>query len=175
MLMLKLNLKEIKNDCFESAWLLYEEAFPIYERRALKAQTVLFENPNYKFDVFVEKDIFIGFIFWWDFENFQYIDHFAVTKTKRNNGYGAKILKEFIKSNFKPTLLEVELPNSPINKRRIKFYERLGFKLNLHEYKVPSSVDNRKIDLLVMSYPKVISKENLNKFIVNNHPTIFNS
>ena len=173
MLMLKINIKEIKNDYFESAWLLYEEAFPVYERRTSKAQSRLLENPNYKFDVFIEKNVFIGFIMWWNFKDFQYIDHFAVTKSKRNSGYGAKIVKDFKKSSFKPILLEVELPNSPINKRRIKFYERIGFKLNLHEYKVPSFIDDSKIDLLVMTYPKFISKQNLSEFVSNNHPIIF--
>ena len=112
---------------------------------------------------------------WWDFKDFQYIDHFAVTKSKRNNGFGAKILKEFIKRNSKPTLLEVELPDSSINTKRIKFYERLGFKLNQHQYKVPSSIDDRKIDLLVMTHPRMISKENLSEFVSNNHPVIFKS
>ncbi|MFD0762072.1 GNAT family N-acetyltransferase [Lutibacter aestuarii] len=173
--MRQISLNTIDNTYFYSAWKLYEEAFPIYERRTLKAQTKLFGNHSYKFDLFVQDDVFIGFILWWNFKDFQYIDHFAVSKLLRNKGYGAKILQEFIKSNSKPTLLEVELPDSPLNKRRIKFYERLGFKLNLHNYKVPSSIDNRKIDLLVMSYPEVISKEKLNQFVVNNHPTIFNS
>ena len=173
--MQQIRLNTIDNTYFYSARKLYEEAFPVYERRALKSQSKLLANPDYKFDVFVKDNMLIGFILWWNYKEFQYIDHFAVTKTKRNNGYGTKILKEFIKSNFKPTLLEVELPDSPINKKRIKFYERLGFKLNLHDYKVPSSIDDRKIDLLVMSYPEAISKETLNRFVVNNHPTIFNS
>jgi hypothetical protein len=51
-----------------------------------------------------------------------------------------KILEDFIKGNSNPTLLEVELPDSAINNKRIEFYERLRFKLNLHEYKVPSSI-----------------------------------
>lgn len=173
--MTQFNLIDIDNPYFTSAWKLYEEAFPFYERRKLEAQILLLKNPNYKFDVFVEKNAFIGFILWWNFKDFQYIDHFAVTKSKRNNGYGAKILKEFIKRNSKPTLLEVELPDSSINTKRIKFYERLGFKLNQHQYKVPSSIDDRKIDLLVMTYPRMISKENLSEFVSNNHPVIFKS
>lgn len=173
--MTQFNLIDIDNPYFTSAWKLYEEAFPVYERRTLKAQSHLLKNPVYKFDVFIEKNVFIGFIMWWDFKDFQYIDHFAVTKSKRNNGFGAKILKEFIKRNSKPTLLEVELPDSSINTKRIKFYERLGFKLNQHQYKVPSSIDDRKIDLLVMTHPRMISKENLSEFVSNNHPVIFKS
>lgn len=173
--MLKINLKAINDDYFTLAWQLYEDAFPKYERRTLEAQSNLFRNPCYQFDVFVKEDCFIGFVLWWNFKDFQYIDHFAVSKLLRNKGYGAKILKKFIKRNPKPTLLEVELPESPINKRRIIFYERIGFKLNLHDYKVPSSIDDCKIDLLVMTYPKLISKENLSEFVSNNHPIIFNS
>ena len=123
--MTQFNLIDIDNPYFTSAWKLYEEAFPVYERRTLKAQSHLLKNPVYKFDVFIEKNVFIGFIMWWDFKDFQYIDHFAVTKSKRNNGYGAKILKE--------------------------------------------------IDLLVMTYPRLIAKENLCEFVSNNHPVIFKS
>ncbi|AZQ58302.1 GNAT family N-acetyltransferase [Maribacter sp. MJ134] len=173
--MIQLNLNNIDDDYFASAWGLYEEAFPVYERRTLEAQSCLLENPIYKFDVFIEKNVFIGFVMWWDFEDFQYIDHFAVTKSLRSKGYGAKILEDFIKGNSNPTLLEVELPDSSINNRRIRFYERLGFKLNLHEYKVPSSIDDRKIDLLVMTYPNSISNESFQKFVSNNHPKIFKS
>jgi GNAT superfamily N-acetyltransferase len=171
--MIQLNLNNIDNDYFASAWELYEEAFPVYERRTLKAQSHLLKNPVYKFDVFIEKNVFIGCIMCWDFKDFQYIDHFAITKSQRNKGNGAKILEDFIKGNSKPTLLEVELPDSSINKKRIKFYERLGFKLNLHKYSVPSSIDDRKIDLLVMTYPNLISQEFLQEFVSNNHPVIF--
>ncbi|WP_204345816.1 GNAT family N-acetyltransferase [Psychroserpens algicola] len=171
--MLQLHVKSINHDYFLIAWQLYNEAFPKHERRSLQSQSKLFENPDYRFYVFIEDDMLIGFMLWWNFKDFRYIDHFAVTKSKRNNGFGAKILKAFIKGNSKPTLLEVELPDNLIDNRRIKFYERLGFKLNLHEYKVPSSIDDSKIDLLVMTYPKLISKENLCKFVFNNHPIIF--
>lgn len=173
--MMQLNLNNIDDDYFASAWELYEEAFPVYERRTLNAQSHLLKNPDYRFDVFIEKNVFIGFIMWWDFKGFQYLDHFAITKSLRNLGYGAKILEDFIKGNSNPTLLEVELPDSSLNERRIKFYERLGFKLNLHEYNVPSSIDDCKIDLLVMTYPNLISLETLQEFVCNHHPIIFKS
>lgn len=173
--MLKINIKDINDDYFTLAWQLYEDAFPKYERRTLEAQSKLFGNPSYQFNVFVDKNEFVGFVLWWDFKNYQYIDHIAVAQPLRSKGYGAKILEEFINEVSKPIVLEVELPDSSINRRRIEFYERLGFKLNLHQYKVPSSIDDGKIDLLVMTYPKLISKEGLNEFVSNNHPIIFNS
>jgi len=173
--MFKINIKTINDNYFPLAWQLYEDAFPEHERRTLEAQSKLFGKLSYQFDVYIKEDVFIGFVLWWDFKNFQYIDHFAVSQKLRSKGYGAKILEEYINEALKPIVLEVELPDSSINRRRIQFYERLGFKLNTHDYKVPSSTDDSKIDLLIMTYPKLISKQNLGEFVSNNHPIIFNS
>ncbi len=168
-------LKKSTDNDFHQAWELYNDAFPLEERRTLDGQKRVLKRSNYHFEILIDHNQFIGFILWWDLEMFRYIDHFATSKSIRNKGFGKLILNTFINNDDKSILLEVELPASSIDQRRINFYERLGFKLNLHDYKVPSSVDNRKIDLLVMSYPEAISKETLNRFIINNHPIIFNS
>jgi hypothetical protein len=85
------------------------------------------------------------------------------------------ILNRFITTNDKAILLEVELPTSSINKRRIKFYERIGFKLNTHYYEIPAIRENHSaLQLLLMSYPNKITTEEVELFINNCHPIIFN-
>lgn len=170
----QVRIKNTSETYFQEAWELYEDAFPIEERRSLEDQTEILKNDDYYFDVLIDKGEFIGFIFWWDFETYRYIDHFATSKNIRNKGFGKLILNTFIDSGSKPILLEVELPISTINERRIKFYERIGFKLNPHNYTVPSSEENQPpLQLLLMSYPDSVSQNDVEVFVKECHPILF--
>ncbi|WP_282124767.1 GNAT family N-acetyltransferase [Algibacter mikhailovii] len=167
-------LKNISDNYFQEAWKLYEDAFPFEERRSLDNQSKVLQIDNYNFEVLIDKDQFIGFILWWDFETHKYIDHFATALEQRNKGIGKLILNKFIDSDDKSIILEVELPTSNINERRIKFYERVGFKLNQHHYEIPPiKEDELPLQLLVMSYPNMISEKEVNLFVEKNHPIIF--
>lgn len=171
-----IRLKNISDNYFQEAWKLYEDAFPIEERRSLDSQSKVLQNDNYHFDVLIDKDQFTGFILWWNFETNKYIDHFATALVQRNKGIGKLILNKFIDLDDKPIILEVELPTSKINERRIKFYERSGFKLNQHYYTVPNSQKNQPpIELMLMSYPSHISKKDVEQFTIISHPLIFNN
>lgn len=169
-----IRLKHVSDNYFKKAWKLYEDAFPIEERRLLDDQSYILQNDSYHFDVLINKDQFIGFILWWNFDTHRYIDHFATALDQRNKGIGKLILNEFIKSDNKSIILEVELPTSNINKRRIKFYERVGFKLNQHYYEIPPiKEDQSPLQLLLMSYPNFIYKKDVDLFVKKNHPIIF--
>lgn len=168
-----LRLKNTSNNFFKQAWELYEDTFPIHERRLLKDQFYVLKNDNYHFDILMNHNQFIGFILWWEFETYNFIDHFATCTQQRNKGYGKLILDKFIENNKRPTLLEVELPISTLNERRIKFYERIGFKLNQHHYTAPALQQGQSpYQLLLMSYPDVISKIDVEQFIKTGHPVL---
>ena len=172
--MKQIRLKNISDVYFNSAWKLYEDAFPLEERRSLDAQKNVMKKTNYHFEIIVDDNQLIGFLLWWDFEKNRYIDHFATLTEQRNKGFGKQILERFLDINDKPILLEVELPNSAINQRRIKFYERIGFKLNQHYYEVPSSKeDHSPLELLLMSYPEHLTKKDVEQFVESCHPIIF--
>lgn len=172
--MKQIRLKNISDNYFQIAWKLYEEAFPLEERRLIDAQARVMKNPSYHFDVIIDEKQLIGFFLWWDFETYRYIDHFATAIQQRNKGFGKLILEKFMDSNSKPILLEVELPDSTINQRRIKFYERIGLKLNQHYYEVPSSEEGHSpLQLLLMSHPALLSAKDVEQFIKTCHPIIF--
>lgn len=172
--MKQIRLKNISDVYFNSAWKLYEDAFPLEERRSLDAQINVMKKTNYHFEIMVVDNQLIGFLLWWDFEKYRYIDHFATLKEQRDKGLGRRILEDFLDINDNPILLEVELPNSTINQRRIKFYERIGFNLNQHYYEVPSSEeDHSPLELLLMSYPEHLTKNDVEQFIESCHPIIF--
>jgi hypothetical protein len=77
--MKKIRIKNISDNYFNMAWELYEDAFPIEERRIKDDQICVLKKDNYHFDVLIDENQFIGFILWWDFETFRYIDHFGTS------------------------------------------------------------------------------------------------
>ncbi|RYM33439.1 GNAT family N-acetyltransferase [Brumimicrobium glaciale] len=158
-------INSIKSPFFQEAWELYLSAFPIDERRELAVQEKIFTHEDYHFEIVVIENEFIGFITWWQFEGLRYIEHFATLPIHRGKGYGKSILEKFISENEEQAILEVELPNSEIDKRRIGFYERLNFKLNPHKYQqLPYRFNGAKVDLMIMSYPTKIDEVKLAKF-----------
>ncbi len=172
--MKQVKLENLSDTFFQMAWELYEGSFPLEERRLKDAQARVMKNPDYNFDIVINNKQFIGFILWWDFETLRYVEHFATSTEQRNKGFGKLILEKFMESNDKPILLEVELPHSTINQRRIKFYERTGFKLNPHYYELPPiQEDHSPLQLLLMSYPTPLSEKDVANFIKVFHPIIF--
>lgn len=170
-----LRLHHISDDYFQTAWALYLDAFPEEERRLLEAQEVVMRQKEYHFDVVIDNKKLIGFLLWWDFKSYRYIEHFATVPAQRNKGFGRLILERFMISDNKPMLLEVELPTSTINQRRINFYERQGFILNQHYYEVPPVKNGQApLQLLLMSYPNKLSLKDVAEFVKIVHPIIFN-
>lgn len=138
---------------FEEIYAIMEESFPSDERRIKEEQRDVFSEPAYK--VYVHKDEtekIRAFIAAWEFDGFLFVEHFAVDKTMRNLGIGAKMLRELIDSTDKRICLEVEPPLSEMPKRRIAFYERNGFSLNGYEYyQPPMSKGKNAIPLMIMT------------------------
>lgn len=53
--MKQIRLKNISDNYFHEAWKLYEEAFPVEERRLLKDQICVLKRDNYHFDILIDK------------------------------------------------------------------------------------------------------------------------
>lgn len=170
----KIKLKDTKYPYFASAWLLYEDAFPLDEKRSLNSQISIMNHPNYHFELIFQNDCFLAILLWWGFDDLRYIEHFATLPDHRGKGYGKDILNEFKQRDKRPLVLEVELPDDEIKQRRILFYERLGFHLTDHLYVQPSyRKGGLPIQLLLMSYPSSISLEEVEHFVKTCHPIIF--
>ena len=111
---------------------LYISAFPPEERRPLRKVYDLYNDSSpYSIELVEnEKEQAVGFITHWDFYRFVYVEHFAISGKCRNSGFGQKAMYQFInKIDHRPVVLEVEPANSDMAKRRIGFYQRLGFTL----------------------------------------------
>ena len=75
----------------------------------------------------------------WNFKNFVYIEHFVIDPTLRSHGLGSRALKVLQQAiGNRPLLLEVEPEHiSEEAARRIKFYDRIGFKVISRSYVQP--------------------------------------
>lgn len=117
---------------------LLHSAFPKEERRDTIQQREYTDN-NDKFSCYLIKDnnLPIGLLTCWDFEEFIYIEHFAIDPSLRNNGYGQKAITALKEKEVRPIILEAEEPTNELTKRRIGFYERQGFILQSYAYEQP--------------------------------------
>ena len=93
----------------------------------------------------------LGLLTTWHFEEFIYIEHFAIDPSLRSQGYGSEALKAFIHEHGKPIVLEAEPPTDALSIRRIKFYERIGLTLYDFPYMQPAyTEDSHPVELRLM-------------------------
>ena len=167
-------IKNIADKNFEEARVLYNQTFPPEERRSLKVQQKLLELDNYHYEIIEVDKQFVGFMLWFSFPEFYFIEHLATIPQVRGQGIGKQVLEQFQKVHSKTILLEVELPHSEINQRRIGFYKRLGFHYNDFEYfQPPFSAGEEPLELRIMSYPRKLSETDINEFVKDLHPKIY--
>lgn len=148
-----------KNE-FEEVFKIMEESFPIDERREKSGQEKILSDSYYRLYGYKRETHIAAFFAVWEFPEFSFIEHFAVEKSSRNLGIGAKLLQELLGMIKKPVVLEVELPVEELAERRIGFYKRNGFQLNDYEYEQPAMSEKGKaIPLKIMSYPDTLSEK----------------
>lgn len=140
---------------FDKVYAIMEEAFPACEIRTREGQRALLERPEYHLHTYPDGNGEpAAFLTAWEFERFRFIEHLAVGKSLRGGGWGSKIVADYQKADARPVILEVEPPETEMAKRRIGFYERLGFFLNEYPYEQPPMQETTGwCPLLLMSYP----------------------
>lgn len=109
---------------------LYTDAFPAHERRPWDALLEKFSDCSNSFHItgIYSMGRIVGFISWWQMDNFRYVEHFAIHPFNRSAGIGAKAITRFI-GHGSPVVLEVEPADTgTMASRRIDFYSRCGFK-----------------------------------------------
>ncbi len=157
-----IKLENLNSKYFKESWEIYNSSFPIDEKRDLNSQEKIFIKKNYAFCAILNENKIIGILSFWDLDNFLFIEHLAVKENQRNKGFGTKILKKFLVENNRTSILEVEKPNTAIDMKRIRFYEKLGFALNKFDYIQPSYGKNKKpVQMILMTYP---NKKKKNEF-----------
>lgn len=69
---------------YKAAIKLYADSFPIYEQRRSESQIKILQDNEYKFDLICDSDQWLGIICFWEFNQFIYIEYFAINAQLRN-------------------------------------------------------------------------------------------
>ncbi|MDE6714954.1 MAG: GNAT family N-acetyltransferase, partial [Muribaculaceae bacterium] len=111
---------------------IYLASFPADERRPFAVVRRYLKCSRRPFHILaaVMDDRVASFISYWEFPEFRYIEHFATLSSLRGDGIGSWLLHEFLHKSPLPVILEVELPDNDLAKRRIEYYVRQGFSLH---------------------------------------------
>jgi ribosomal protein S18 acetylase RimI-like enzyme len=155
----KLSLKKFNYSDFDNFFELMKEAFPSIERRNYEDQKELLNEVKYEIILNKdEKQSINAFLANWKFNNFYFVEHFAVANELRGHGLGSLMLKDYLIKSNKLIFLEVEPPEDKTSMRRIEFYERIGFYLNNFYYlQPPMQKQHDFLPLKVMSYPRAVN------------------
>lgn len=139
---------------------LYENAFPIHERRTLEALTPILNEPKIHLKAIMLHERFIGFAIYWKPEDWLYLEQLAITPEFRGKKHGKKVIEYLKHVAGQKLILETELPETDEAVRRIRFYERLGLKAVNYPYKQPPyRKEESPFPMLLMSAVEVNEEE----------------
>lgn len=163
----KYQLTSITDPMFDRAWEIYEASFPLIEQRVMDHQITAFASEQYYFDCFLEKGEIVGIACYWLFEEYLYIEHYAINPALRSGGYGSRILRELIESTSRIVILEIDEVVDETSTRRLQFYQRLGFHENPYHHPLPQYRDDAEHSdalLTILTYPRAIDEATYARF-----------
>ena len=146
---------------YDRIWEIMQEAFPPAERRSRTGMDRVMADPAFTLSVYRdETGEPAAFLTSWQLEGFRFVEHFAVSASLRGRGMGGRMLRAFLESGAGPVVLEVEPPENETARRRIGFYQRLGFHLVDYPYiQPPLQPHTPAVPLRIMSWPAPLSRE----------------
>ena len=116
---------------------IYSTSFPIHEQRDNEQQKEAFKNEHYHLICLIESEKLHSFICYWEFENYVYIEHFAVNNKLRGQNIGSGTLSLFKQEINKTIILEIDPVKDKVSAKRLRFYEKSGFKVNAYRHHHP--------------------------------------
>ena len=117
----------------------------------------------------------IGIFNYWDLPRFIFIEHFAILPENRDKSLGLQTMNLFLEQAQLPIILEVEPPETEIQKRRIAFYERLGFHLWTSEYvQPPYRSDFEGIPMQLMCFGQLDETEHFKHILSLLYRVVYN-
>ena len=141
---------------FERAMGLYAASFPAHEQRATASQQEIMANPQYRFQLIYDEQVFVGLLLCWETQDFIYVEHFCIDPSLRGKGYGTKAL-ELLADKGKVIILEIDPTVDEISRRRLRFYELAGYCVNTFTHVHPpyhAGVQGHR--LVVLSYGRTL-------------------
>lgn len=130
----KIRLSDTASPPYKEFETLYAKSFPVFEQRTKEQQAAAFVSTYYHLDLYYEDDIFIGFIAYWQFDRYSYVEHFAIHDMHRGHGYGAQLLNQFVDEQARQVVLEIDPIVDEVSAARWRFYERCTFSQNSYAH-----------------------------------------
>lgn len=150
---------------WERVWQLYEKSFPLAERR--KREDHLLATTDSQFFPLSawEGNELVGLLFFWEWDSYRYLEHLAVDDHLRGQGYGSQMLR-YLRDSEHTIILEIDPLVNELSVRRLQFYERAGYTLTPYRFvHLPYRLEAASQELLILSYPNMITKEQQHEFI----------
>lgn len=146
-------ITSINDSYFAPLYELYTTSFPDFERRSWAGlDRALNNEKKFSANALLEHNEFVGFLNYWRFDHFIYVEHLALVPQFRSLKKGTIAMEIFKQAVTLPIVLEVEMPSNSEATRRIRFYENLGFKVVSHYYAQPPYEGERFLTpMLIMS------------------------
>ena len=145
---------------------LYDAAFPEYQRRNDIDVAAVFRQPAYRLDAWLADGEFAAFMSWWNFPDIRYVEHLAVAPDKRSLGIGKKLLQAWLPTAETLVALEIDPVVDELTRRRLAFYQRVGFAENpdiMHG--VPSLLEREYITPgELLTWPRAITRPEYDRF-----------
>ncbi|MCK9413846.1 MAG: GNAT family N-acetyltransferase [Prolixibacteraceae bacterium] len=130
---------------------LYVESFPNEERRTTSELLRMLNVQEMYFTAVLVEEVVVGFVVYWKFGQFRYIEHLAIYPAHRRKGFGAGVLQH-LQREGKPLLLEVEIPQDVLSTQRVGFYNRAGFNaLPVYYHQPPYRKGESLVPMLLFS------------------------
>lgn len=146
---------------------IYDISFPIYEQRIVAQQQDAFSDSRYHLDCYKDpvNDFLLGFIAYWRFERYTYVEHFAIHPNERGKGMGGLILRKLIEQESGRVLLEIDPVTDDISAARLRFYQSYGFIKNPFSHIHPAyRSEYPDHSLVVLSTGSEMTKAEYEKF-----------
>ena len=171
---MKSTFRTLTKDEFPFVHSLMKLSFPPAEFRIYEEALALLDYPNYNILAAEEDGVLQAFIAEWVLKDIHFVEHFAVNPEARGQGLGTRIMRDYLAQTH-PVVIEVEAEDTLIAKRRIAFYERLGFVQSGIEYLQPllQTADSTVL-LRLMHYPPALSAKALYNIKREIFDTVYN-
>ncbi len=140
---------------------ILQEAFPESERRDMAEIRSCLEAAPLQLLTASEDAQVLAIALVWNLSEAVFLENLAVRADCRGRGIGAELLRRVAEIWKKPQVLEVEIPQTERQRRRIAFYQRCGFFLNqTYPYRMPNlHGDGPAMPLHLMSRPQPLTDD----------------
>ena len=166
-----IRIEQEDSERWNKTWKLYEESFPVAERRKLEDHLRAGENKHFHPLSIWENNLLIGIVYYWEWDSYRYVEYLAVSQELHGHGYGSRVIKQ-IRDSEHTIILEIDPLINELSVRRLQFYERAGFTLTPYRFvHLPYRLYGAPQELLILSYPQMITKEQHKDFLnfIDNH------